>query len=304
MLGGQFAEPLRTHAVDLQRSGGRNADGIDPFRVQDVLEAFLLRRAEPDVTARVLLDEIGHRRVGQQLSLPDHDQMLGGERHFAHEVGRNEDRPPFRRKTLHEIPDPENSFRVQAVDGFVEHQDLRVTEQRGGDAEPLPHTQGESLGLLLPHGRQPDEVEDLADPALRDAVGLREAQQVVVGAAAAVHRLGVQQCTDVLQWLRQVPVVLPVDPDRPAGRIVEVEHHAHGRGLPRPVGAEEAGHHPRSDLEAEVVHGGLRAESFGKSLKLDHAATLERRRAVRHLKQVTYGPDVPVSLPASRNSAY
>lgn len=198
--------------------------------------------------------------------------MVCGQRHFAHQVGGDEDRPSLGRQPLHKIPDPENSLRVQTIDGFVEHEDLRVAQQRRGDSQPLAHTQRKSFRLLLRHGRQPDKIQYFGHPALRDAVRLGKAEKVVVCVATAVHGFRVQQRPDVLQRLRQVPVVLPVDPDRPAGRVVEVEHHAHGRGLPGPVGAEEAGHHPRSDLEAEVVHGGLRAESFGKALKLDHAA--------------------------------
>jgi len=35
--------------------------------------------------------------------------------------------------------DPDDALGVEPVDRFVHHQDLRVTEQRCGDAEPLPH---------------------------------------------------------------------------------------------------------------------------------------------------------------------
>lgn len=216
--------------------------------------------------------------------------MVCGQRHFAHQVGGDEDRSSLRGQALHKIADPENSLRVQTIDRLVEHQDFRITQQGGGDSQSLPHAERKSFRLLLRHGRQADQVQHFGDALLGDPVRLGQAEKVVVRAATAVHGFRVQQRPDVLQRFRQVPVVLAVDPDPTAGRVVEVEHHAHGRGLPRPVGAEEAGDHPRSDLEAEVVHGGLGAESFGKALKLDHAATLERRRAVRHLKRVTYGP--------------
>jgi len=42
---------------------------------------------------------------------------------------------------LEELPDPADALGVQAVDRFVEHQDGRVAEQRGGQAEPLLHAE-------------------------------------------------------------------------------------------------------------------------------------------------------------------
>src|SRR3712207_7061778 len=47
--------------------------------------------------------------------------------------------------------------------------------------------------------READGVEHLVHPGPGDAVALRQAQQVVEGAAAAVHGLGVQQGADVRQ---------------------------------------------------------------------------------------------------------
>src|ERR1035441_7014799 len=42
-----------------------------------------------------------------------------------------------------QIPQPPDALRVQAVGGLVEHQDLRVAEQGGGQAEPLPPAERE-----------------------------------------------------------------------------------------------------------------------------------------------------------------
>ena len=92
----------------------------------------------------------------------------------------------------------QDALGVEPVDRLVEHQHRRVAEQRGGDAEPLAHAEREALrALAAPPSLRPTSVEHLVDPAGRDAVGLREAQQVVVRAAAAVHRLGVEQRADL-----------------------------------------------------------------------------------------------------------
>jgi hypothetical protein len=42
---------------------------------------------------------------------------------------------------LHQIPDPQDAFGVEPVDGLVGQQDLRVPEH--GHAEPLAHAEGE-----------------------------------------------------------------------------------------------------------------------------------------------------------------
>jgi len=59
----------------------------------------------------------------------------------------------------------------------------------------------------------------------------------------------------------------------------QAEEHPEGGGLAGPVGAEEAGHRPRLDLEAELVDGEHVAETFGESLDTDgrHGRGLLRR---------------------------
>ncbi len=69
----------------------------------------------------------------------------------------------------------------------------RIAEQRGRDAQPLAHPQGEPAGPLAGHLTQADHVDHLIDPALADAVGLGQRQQVVAGRPAGVHRPGLQQ---------------------------------------------------------------------------------------------------------------
>lgn len=247
VLRGQLTELLAGGAVDLQHAAPR-LDRDDARLVQHIAQPFLLRGAHAYVTARVLVDEVGHRGVGEQSALADDDQVFCGEGHFAHQMRGDEDRPAFRRERLHQIANPVNSLGVQTIDGFVEHQNLGITEQRGRDSEPLPHTERERLGLLLRHRAQADGVENLRDTALRDAIALRETEQIVVRAAAAVHGLGVEQRADVLQGFRQLAVVLAVDPHRSARRVVEIEHHPHRGGLARPVRAQKTRHHSRPDL--------------------------------------------------------
>jgi hypothetical protein len=63
---------------------------------------------------------------------------------------------PLGGQRLHQVPDPADPLRVQAVDRLVEDEDGRVAEQRGRDAEPLGHTQGELASLAVGCGLQAD----------------------------------------------------------------------------------------------------------------------------------------------------
>jgi hypothetical protein len=66
----------------------------------------------------------------------------------------------------------ERPGRGEAVGGLVEDQHLRVSEERGGDTEPLAHAEGvvahPALGL---GGGQAHELEHLVDPRSGQAHG-------------------------------------------------------------------------------------------------------------------------------------
>ena len=65
------------------------------------------------------------------------------------------------------LPDPAHAVRVEAVDRLVEHQHLRVAQQRAGDAEPLAHAERVGAGAAPGGPGQPDAFEHLVDPAAR-----------------------------------------------------------------------------------------------------------------------------------------
>ena len=99
------------------------------------------------------------RDLGDQTALADDDDVVGGERHLAHEVARNENRSPFASEALQEVSHPTNTIGVEAVDRFIEEKYLRIAEQRCGDAEPLTHAQGELAGPLAGDRGEPNDVE-------------------------------------------------------------------------------------------------------------------------------------------------
>ena len=111
--------------------------------------------------------ELRGRRVGDQPSAPDDDQVVGGQRHLAHQMRGDEHGAALAREVLQEIADPVDAFRVEAVDRLVEHHRSRVAEERSGDAEPLAHAERELARALLRDLAQADEVDQLVDAAAR-----------------------------------------------------------------------------------------------------------------------------------------
>ena len=144
-----------------------------------------------------------------------------------------------------------------------------ITQQGGGQPEALSHPQREPAGPLGRHRGEADQIQDRVDAALVDAVGQRQAAQMVLGAAAGVERFGVQQRADFEQRPAVVGERPPVDQRRTRRGIVEAEDHAQGGGLARPVGSEEPGDHARVHVEAEMVDGDGLAVALGQLPYLD-----------------------------------
>ena len=160
---------------------------------------------------------------------------------------------PFEEDVLEHV----DGERVEPGERLVQHQELRVVGQgqcqlhpllvaarqvlhRGGGAVGQPHPLeppiGRGLGLASLEPRQSGEVHDVvAHPHL--------------GVEAALGRHVPHPMANLLGDRAAVPGDgTPVDAD-------EAEDGAHGRGLPRAVGAEEADELPPADGEADAVEG-------------------------------------------------
>ena len=211
------------------------------------------------------------------LALADHQQVGGRQRHLGQQVRGHEHRPTLRGQALHERADPEDALRVEAVDRLVEQQDLRVAEQRAGQAEPLLHPEGELARRLTGDRAEADQVEDLVDPLAGDLVRCGHPAQVRPGRAVRVDPVGVEQGTDLAQRLLELVVALAVDQHAAAGGVVQTEDHPHGGRLAGPVGAQEAGDDTRVHLERQLVHRDGVAEFLGEFDGFDHDVLCGRR---------------------------
>ena len=131
-------------------------------------------------------------------------------------------------------------------------------------------TTGRPAGTFLRDTRQADELEHLRDPPAAYLVALSDAQQVVVGGAAGVDCLGIQQRADVPQR-GGVPVErCTVDGDRARRRPVQTHDHAHGGGFAGAVGTEESGDPAGLNSEVDSGDGGLLAVNLCQALCLNH----------------------------------
>ena len=106
---------------------------------------------------------------------------------------------------------------------------------------------------------------ELVDPAPGDVVGLGQRPQMVVGAAAGVHGLGLEEPAHLAQRPGQVVVAAAVDGDTAAVGAVEPHDHAHGGGLARAVGTEETRDLAGPDVEGQAVDGQRGAVALGQT---------------------------------------
>ena len=133
--------------------------------------------------ARAAGDELGHAAVGDELAPADHDQVISGVLHLRHQVTGHENRAALGGQPLHQVADPQDALRVQAVHRLVEHQDSGSPSSVAAMPSRWLIPSENPLGPLAGHVGQSHDAERLVHPAAGDAVGLGQAAQMVVGAA-------------------------------------------------------------------------------------------------------------------------
>jgi hypothetical protein len=133
---------------------------------------------------------------------------------------------------------------------------LRVAEQGRGDAEPLPHAEGEPADPAARHPVQVHLAEDLVHPAVRDALGGGQDPQVVARPAARVEAGRLEQRPDPAARMGQPAVGHAADQRLARGRAAQPEGHPQRGRLARPVGPEKAGDGPGRRGEGHVPYRG------------------------------------------------
>ena len=83
----------------------------------------------------------GQRASGDQTAVVDDDDLVGQVLDLGEQVAGDEDGAAGCGTFAQQVTQPADALGVEPVAGFVEHQDGWVAEQRGRQAEPLPHPQ-------------------------------------------------------------------------------------------------------------------------------------------------------------------
>jgi len=192
----------------------------------------------------------------------DDDELVNGLFHFGERVTGHQNGPAAAREGLQERPQPGDTFGVQAVGRLVQHEDLRVTDQRGGQREPLLHAEREPTGLACTGVPEPDELEHLLDATVRGADGGRVDAKVVAGAALGVEVLRLQHGADHAGRVAELGEGLTVDRGRAGVGVIRPSTIRSGGGLTRAVRPEEAGDRPWFHGETEVLHAVTGPNSF------------------------------------------
>ncbi|CAI7979561.1 hypothetical protein FRAHR75_650004 [Frankia sp. Hr75.2] len=215
---------------------------------------------------------MSHRRVGDDLSAPDHHHVVGGFLQFAHQMARHQDRAALGGERAQEPAHPHDALRVHAVERLVEQERRWVAEQRGGDPEPLPHAEREAAGPAPGDRPQAGLIENLVDAPGGEALRVGEPEEMAAGGPAGLQRRGVEQGADVAQRVAQAAVGMAVDEGVTGVGPVEAEDDAHGGGLARAVRADEPGDLPRPDGEGHPVEGDGSAEPFAQPVHSNHGS--------------------------------
>ena len=152
-------------------------------------------------------EQVGHRGVRDQPAAADHEQVARGAFQLAHQVAGDEaprgPRRPVRRNRprIHTMPSgssPLTGSSSISTGGSPSSAAAMPSRWRMPRENPPTRLRG--------HAGQADQVEHLVDPALGQAVAVRQPQQVVVRAPAGMHGRRVEQRADLGQRRRKRPV--------------------------------------------------------------------------------------------------
>ena len=141
-----------------------------PLLVRYQLLELLVQRCTHVNRTRAALGKLFFRSFGNHATTPNDDEVIGGQSHFAHEVRTDEDSSSLVSELLKEVTDPSDTFGVESVDWFVEHQCAGVAQERGGNTEALAHAERKVTRTAICYFCQTHNVENFVDAAQADPV--------------------------------------------------------------------------------------------------------------------------------------
>ena len=177
-----------------------------------------------------------------------------------------------------EVPHLGDADGVQAVDGLVQDQQLRVVHHCQGDGQPLFHAQGVLGVAFLVPVRQ---VHQLQRPF--DVVGALEAPepgedlQVLGSGQVGVEPRGLDEAADAGQDALLVSLQRPSEDRHCAGcGGGQPQEHLHGGGLARPVAPQESVDAALLHMEIQVRDADLFPVALGQAFGFDDTVAHKR----------------------------
>ncbi len=160
-----------------------------------------------------------------------------------------------------EAAHPDDALGVETVERFVQHQDGRIAQHGGRQAQALAHPEREPAGLASRDGLKARLLDHLGDPRTRQALRVGQPQQVMTGRPAGLQGGRIEQRAQIPHRVQQAAVRPSADECVSLIGRVQAENDAHRRRLAGPVGPDKPGHLPRVGRERHPVqrHGGAEA---------------------------------------------
>jgi hypothetical protein len=211
----------------------------------------------------LVLRELGLRTFTDQRTAAEHEQPVAGLADLGQDVARDQDRVVLL-EIVDQVAHLDDLHGVEASRGFVEDQELRVVDDRLGEADALTKAVRQRIDRIVRDLVQRRDVEDLAEPALQVHTGhaaeLARELEIVHDRHLGVERGVLRQEADALADLvRRGDGVDAADFDRAGARSKIGREDAKGGRLAGTVQAEKADGFAVSDLERDRSQGAFTA---------------------------------------------
>jgi len=173
------------------------------------------------------------------------------------------------RKSPHVPPQPPNTWRVKAVRRLVQHKDVRVTEHRRGQPQPLAHAEGELPDSPPSVRGEPGVGQDARRRVLGQPGRCRQDAQVIQCGTPGVAAGGLEDRAHPTHRVRQLVVPPATERRGPAAWCHETQEHPEGGGLAGAVGPEQGRDLARQRDGAHLVDRENVPERLGEVVQLN-----------------------------------
>ncbi len=196
---------------------------------------------------------------------------------FRQDVARHDHGLVHSAQPLEQVPHLDAGAGVEAAGRLVEQQDLRIVQQRAGQADPLRLPATERVDHRVALEAHVDQVElllaDLPPAGAVDAVGGGEEFEVLDDGHVVVHAEEVGHVADQPPDLLRMRVdALAADVGFAVVGLKQRGDHPHRGRLARAVRADESEDVAFLERKVDLVRGDQVAVAFGELAGFDHAA--------------------------------